>query len=175
MSDNNVEYFAVFLIIVCGFTFWLIFSSGAQQAFGVLDVDKEVKVFKRTIENLNGWVLNQNVSNPYISQTYSSLVTPTDRIATLPSENQLDLDINFAKDPIKVGSMETVTARVTTDNSNEISGVNVNGLISYVSGLTKSFSGTSDANGEVSHTWAIAKNSVPGMYQGFLMPLWLVL
>lgn len=38
-------------------------------------------------------------------------------------------------------------------------------LITYVSGLTKSFSGTSDTNGEVSHSWAIDKNSVPGTYQ----------
>jgi hypothetical protein len=79
---------------------------------------------------------------------------------------KLNLDINFAKDPIEVGSVEKVTATVTRDdNSNEISGVSVNGLITYVSGLTKSFSGTSDANGEVSHSWAIAKNSVPGTYQ----------
>src|SRR6478672_10878756 len=118
---------SVFLIIVCGFTFWFIFSPGVQQAFGVLDVDKEVKVFKRTIENLNGWVLSQNVSNaPYILQTYTSLVTPA---IVIPAESQLNLDINFAKDSIKVGSMEKVTATVTRDdNSNEISGVKVNGL-----------------------------------------------
>ncbi len=70
------------------------------------------------------------------------------------------------KNPIKVGSVEKVTATVTRDdNSNEISGVSVDGLITYVSGLTKSFSGTSDTNGEVSHSWAIDKNSVPGIYQ----------
>ena len=164
MRNNNAEVFTVFLVIVCGLTLGLIFSSGALQAFGVMDVDKEVKVFKRTIENLNGWTSGQNVSNAsYISQTYASLVTPTDRI---PSENQLNLDINFAKDPIKVGSVEKVTATITRDDNFEISGVRVNGLITYVSGLTISFSGTSDTNGEVSHSWAIAKNSVPGIYQG---------
>jgi hypothetical protein len=89
MRNNHAEVFTVFLVIVCGLTFWLIFSSGAQQAFGVLDVDKEVKVFKRTIENLNGWILGQNVSNPsYISQTYSSLITDNDKTETIPSENQ---------------------------------------------------------------------------------------
>jgi len=121
---------------------------------------------------LNGWTSSHNVSNPsYISQTYLSLITENENIETIPSENQdskkLNLDIKFAKDLIKVGSVEKVTATVTTDdNSNEISGVSVNGLITYVSGLTKSFSGTSDTNGEVSHSWAIAKNSVPGIYQG---------
>jgi hypothetical protein len=130
MSNNNAENFTVFLVIVCGLFFWLFFSSGAQQAFGILDVDKEVKVFKKTIENLNGWILSQNVSNPsYISQTYSSLLTDNDMIETIPSENQdskkLNLDINFENDPIKVGSVEKVTATVTRDdNSNEISGVN---------------------------------------------------
>lgn len=171
MRNHNAEVFTVFLVIVCGLTFWLIFSPGAQQAFGVLDVDKEVKVFKRTIENLNGWISRQNVSDPsFTSQTYSSLITSNDEIETNPSENQdskkLNLDINFAKDPIKVGNVEKVTATVTRDdNSNEISGANVDGLITYVSGLTKSFSGTSDTNGEVSHSWAIDKNSVPGIYQ----------
>ena len=107
--------------------------------------------------------------NPsYISQTHSSLITGNENIETIPSKNQdskkIDLDIKFAKDPIKVGSVEKVTATVTRDD-NEISGVSVNGLITYVSGLTKSFSGTSDTNGEVSHSWAIAKSSVPGTYQ----------
>jgi hypothetical protein len=137
---------------------------------GILDVDKEVEVFREAIENLNGWIVNQNISDPsYIPRTYSSLIT-SEGSETSTSETQenkeLNLDIKFSKDPIRVGNVEKITTTVTErDNSDEISGVSVNGLITYVSGQTKSFSGMSDTNGEVSHSWTVGENSAPGKYQ----------
>jgi hypothetical protein len=141
---------------------------------GILDVDKEVEVLKEAIENLNGWIVNQNNSDSsYIPRTYSSLTS--DGPETSTSENQenkkLNLDIGFSKDPIRAGNVEKVTTTITEqditeqDNSDEISGVSVNGLITYVSGQTKSFSGMSDTNGEVSHSWTIDENSAPGKYR----------
>ena len=64
------------------------------------------------------------------------------------------------KNPITRGNIETVTTKIAEqDNSQEISGTSIDGIITYVSGLTKSFSGTSDGNGEFSYSWKIGGNS----------------
>jgi hypothetical protein len=41
-----MKYFIGLINTLCGLSFWLTFSLGTQQAHGILDVDKEVDVFK---------------------------------------------------------------------------------------------------------------------------------
>lgn len=142
-----------------------------QEAYGILDVDREVDVFREAVDNLNGWILNQNISDPFSrSQTYSSLVTSDEETDSGTAENQdskkINLDIKLAKDPIKAGSTEKITVKVTEDdNSDGIGGASIEGVITHDNDIIKPFSGISDAGGAMSYSWKISENSRPGTYE----------
>jgi hypothetical protein len=85
-----------------------------------------------------------------------------------PTSKTLSLSISFSKDPIVRGSKQTITVKVSDENSHQrISGANVQGNVRYASGSTDNggkFSGSTDNNGVISHTWPISGNAIPGKF-----------
>jgi hypothetical protein len=87
---------------------------------------------------------------------------------TCPTSKTLSLSIAVAKDPIVRGHEQTITVKVSDENSHQrISSANVQGNVRYASGSTDNgdkFSGSTDNNGVVSYTWPISGNAVPGKF-----------
>jgi hypothetical protein len=80
----------------------------------------------------------------------------------------LSLSITVAKDPIVRGHKQSITVKVSDENSHHrISGASVQGNVRYASGSYDNgskFSGLTDNNGVISHTWSISTNAIPGKF-----------
>jgi hypothetical protein len=105
-----------------------------------------------------------------IGSTYqaNSPVNPSPILKWNPNDSlggaTLVADIAYAKDPITRGSIQTITISVNHGNA-KASGALVDGAVTYASGSTvKSFSGTTDENGQYSYSWRIGGNSNPGIF-----------
>ncbi len=85
---------------------------------------------------------------------------------TTTETSDLELFIDVNDDPIIRGNEQTITVSVIDKHSKEeLSGIEINGLVKYASKTTKSFSGITDDNGKFSYSWKIAGNSKPGLFE----------
>jgi hypothetical protein len=80
----------------------------------------------------------------------------------------LSLSISIDKDPIVRGNKQTITVKVSDKNLHQrVSGANVQGEVHYASGSVDNggkFSGSTDNNGVISHTWPISGSAIPGKF-----------
>jgi hypothetical protein len=86
-----------------------------------------------------------------------------------PTSKTLSLSISFSKDPIVRGNKQTITVKVSDKNLHQrVSGANVQGEVHYASGSIDNggkFSGSTDSNGVLSHSWTISGNAIQGNLQ----------
>jgi hypothetical protein len=81
------------------------------------------------------------------------------------SGTDLAIDINIAKNPIARGNEQTITMTVSDSNSgNKISGASINGYVKYVTTHREIFSGSTDQNGVLFHSWRISGNANTGTF-----------
>jgi hypothetical protein len=85
------------------------------------------------------------------------------------STQDLDIEIDISTDPIVRGNVQTITVEVSDDDTNEkISNANVKGEVDYASGSTDNggkFDKDTDSNGEVTNSWRISGNAIPGTFE----------
>ena len=86
---------------------------------------------------------------------------------TTTETSDLELSINIDTNPITRGNEQTITVNIIDkDSKEELSGIEINGFIKYASRTTtKSFSGITDSDGKLSHSWKIGENSKPGLFE----------
>jgi hypothetical protein len=85
---------------------------------------------------------------------------------TTTETSNIELFIDVNNDPIIRGKEQTITVSVIDNLSQEnLSGIEINGLVKYASKTTKSFSGITDNNGKSFYSWKIAGNSTPGLFE----------
>lgn len=89
--------------------------------------------------------------------------TQTTQASTTTTSQSLVLTITVASSTIVRGNDQTISIRIT-DGSNSVSGASVSSTVTYASGTTKDFSGTTNSNGEYSYTWKIGGNSKTGTF-----------
>jgi hypothetical protein len=78
---------------------------------------------------------------------------------------KLSISINVAKDPIIRGNKQTISVTVSDDKSHgKIKGAHVEGTVDYVTDHTERFSGTTDKDGKISHSWTISGHANPGKF-----------
>ncbi len=125
--------------------------------FGILGENQTIPDNgNNTGRGLTGNDTLHNITN-VTSNTTSSNVSKT-----------LSLSISIAKDPIVRGNKQTITVKVSDENSQQrIGSANVQGNVLYASGSTNNggkFSGSTDNNGAISHNWPISGNAIPGKF-----------
>jgi hypothetical protein len=73
--------------------------------------------------------------------------------------------IHVAKDPIVRGNTQTISVTVSDPKTHgKIEGAHVEGTVHYPSGHIESFSGTTDKDGKISHSWTISGNANTGKF-----------
>lgn len=86
--------------------------------------------------------------------------TTTTQPAQTPS---LVLTVSVAQNPIKRGSTQTITIKVS-DGTNVVDSASVSSTLTYASGTKFDFSGPTDSNGEYSYPKKISGNANCGTY-----------
>lgn len=106
-------------------------------------------------------IQTQTIATTNTISTTGAAITQT-TVVTSPCLS-LVVSVSVARNPISRGSVQTIYVTVT-DGTNKMSDATTTGRVTYASGYTHDFSGSTDANGQYSHSWQIGGNSNPGTF-----------
>ncbi|ALI34571.1 hypothetical protein NMY3_00357 [Candidatus Nitrosocosmicus oleophilus] len=111
---------------------------------------------------------NSNNNNNNNDQLSSSGSNNDDSDGSDSLNNDLEIDIDIAKDPIGRGDLQTIGVSVSdSDTDDAIAGANVDGTVKYATNRdydTGNFNEDTDNDGKVEHTWRIGGGSDEGTF-----------
>jgi hypothetical protein len=104
-----------------------------------------------------------------IDNSNPAITAPSSQHVSSPNNNNsklLLISLDVAKDPIRVGTKETLKTTIFAANSNlTIAGADINGTVTNSSNATTmNFNGTTGNSGIFTFTWKISKDSKPGVF-----------
>ncbi len=98
-----------------------------------------------------------------VNSTTTTSQTNQSRKAAPPSGGTLQVQVEVANAVITRGSEQTIYVTITSDG-NAIEGAEISGVVTYASGSTRPFSGSTSADGTYRYSWQIGGNSNPGTF-----------
>jgi hypothetical protein len=104
-----------------------------------------------------------------VANSNPAITAPSSQRVSSPNNNKsklLLISLDLGKNPIRVGSKETLKTTVFAANSNlTIAGASVNGTVTdSTNTTTMNFNGTTGNPGIFTFTWKVSKDSKPGVF-----------